>query len=39
MAARKGWGDLLDAVVLNTGPQAYRRADGIAIVPLALLGA
>jgi uncharacterized protein len=29
---------LLDAVVLNTGPEAYRRPDGIAVVPLALLG-
>lgn len=29
---------LLDAVVLTTGPQAYRREDGIAVVPLALLG-
>lgn len=30
--------DLLDAVVLTTGPYAYRRKDGIAVVPLALLG-
>jgi predicted AAA+ superfamily ATPase len=30
--------DLLDAVVINTGPTAYRRKDGIAIVPAALLG-
>ncbi len=29
---------LLDAVVLTTGQRAYRRADGIAVVPLALLG-
>ena len=29
--------DLLDAVVLTTGPQAYRRRDGVAVVPLALL--
>ena len=27
-----------DAVVLYTGPHAYRRRDGIAVVPLALLG-
>ena len=27
-----------DLVVLTTGPHAYRRADGIAVVPLALLG-
>lgn len=31
--------DLLDAVVINTGPQAYRRRDGVAVVPAALLGA
>ena len=30
--------DLLDAVVVNTGPSAYRRPDGIAVVPAALLG-
>ena len=29
---------LLDRVVVNTGPTAYRRADGIAVVPLGLLG-
>ncbi len=29
---------LLDAVVLTTGPAAYRRPDGVAVVPLALLG-
>lgn len=27
-----------DLVVINTGPHAYRRPDGIAVVPLALLG-
>ena len=31
--------DLLDAVVITTGREAYRRADGIAVVPAALLGA
>lgn len=31
-------GDLLDAVIVNTGPNAYRRPDGIGVVPLALLG-
>ncbi len=31
--------DVLDALVLNTGRRAYRRADGIAVVPLSLLGA
>jgi hypothetical protein len=30
--------DLLDAVVITTGPYAYRRPDGIAVVPAALLG-
>ncbi|MEI8333775.1 MAG: DUF4143 domain-containing protein [Chloroflexota bacterium] len=30
--------DLLDAVVISTGPEAYRRRDGIAVVPAALLG-
>lgn len=30
--------DLLDAVVVNTGARAYRRKDGIAVVPAALLG-
>jgi predicted AAA+ superfamily ATPase len=29
---------LLDAVILTTGPEAYRRSDGIAVVPAALLG-
>jgi predicted AAA+ superfamily ATPase len=30
--------DLLDAVVVTTGRDAYRREDGIAVVPAALLG-
>ena len=30
--------NLLDAVIVTTGPQAYRRPDGIAVVPAALLG-
>jgi predicted AAA+ superfamily ATPase len=29
---------VLDRVIVNTGPTAYRRDDGIAVVPLALLG-
>lgn len=29
---------LVDAIVINTGPNAYRRPDGIGVVPLALLG-
>nr|WP_221242900.1 DUF4143 domain-containing protein [Conexibacter arvalis] len=36
--AREIGPDLLDAVVVTTGPEAYRRADGIAVVPAALLG-
>jgi len=31
--------ELLDAVVITTGEDAYRRPDGIAVVPAALLGA
>ncbi|WP_375423377.1 ATP-binding protein [uncultured Friedmanniella sp.] len=30
--------ELIDAVVLTAGPYAYRRPDGVAVVPLALLG-
>jgi hypothetical protein len=30
--------DLLDAIVITTGSVAYRRDDGIGVVPLALLG-
>ena len=30
--------ELLDAIIITTGPEAYRRADGIAVVPAALLG-
>lgn len=30
--------ELLDAVVITTGPAAYRRPDGIAVVPAALFG-
>jgi len=29
---------VLDKVILNTGSRAYRRSDGIAVVPLGLLG-
>lgn len=28
---------LVDAVVISTGTRAYRRPDGVAVVPLALL--
>jgi uncharacterized protein len=30
--------DLLDAIVISTGNVAYRRQDGIGVVPAALLG-
>jgi predicted AAA+ superfamily ATPase len=30
--------DLVDAVVVTSGPHAYRRTDGVAVVPAALLG-
>ena len=29
--------DCIDVIVLNTGPEAYRRPDGVAVIPLALL--
>lgn len=36
---RKQLGDrLLDAAVITTGPAAYRRPDGIAVIPAGLLG-
>lgn len=28
---------LIDAIVIHTGPEAYRRADGIGVVPAAML--
>lgn len=30
--------DCTDLAVLHTGPEAYRRPDGVAVIPLALLG-
>lgn len=30
--------DLLDAAIVTTGEEAYRRADGIAVIPASLLG-
>jgi uncharacterized protein len=30
--------DLLDAVVIHAGPRAYRRSDGIGVIPASLLG-
>ncbi|MDO5093298.1 MAG: hypothetical protein Q4D79_07725 [Propionibacteriaceae bacterium] len=38
LKARMG-DDLLDAAVITTGRHAYRRPDGIAVIPFALLGA
>jgi predicted AAA+ superfamily ATPase len=36
--AREIGDDILDAIVVTTGPDAYRRPDGIAVIPAALLG-
>lgn len=36
--ARQIGDELLDAVIVTTGTEAYRRRDGIAVVPAALLG-
>jgi len=30
--------DVIDMAVITTGPRAYRRPDGVAVIPLALLG-
>jgi predicted AAA+ superfamily ATPase len=35
---RKLGDQVVDRMILTTGPQAYRRQDGTAVVPLALLG-
>ena len=35
--ARQMGTSLLDALIINTGPQAYRRPDGIGVLPLGLL--
>jgi hypothetical protein len=29
---------MIDAMVITTGSQAYRRSDGVAIIPAAMLG-
>lgn len=31
--------DVADLVVVTTGKYAYRRPDGVAVIPLGLLGA
>jgi hypothetical protein len=30
--------DLLDTAVITTGTEAYRRRDGVAVIPASLLG-
>jgi predicted AAA+ superfamily ATPase len=36
---KQQFGDtVVDRLIVTTGPQAYRRPDGVAVVPLALLG-
>jgi len=35
---RERCADVVDLVIVTTGTRAYRRSDGIAVVPLALLG-
>jgi uncharacterized protein len=30
--------ELLDAIIITTGENAYRRSDGVGVVPAALLG-
>ena len=36
---RESLGDrVADVAVVTTGPSAYRRLDGVAVIPLALLG-
>ena len=30
--------ELIDALVITTGKEAYRRPDGIGVIPAALLG-
>lgn len=38
-ALKRDLGDeIIDLVILTTGTEAYRRKDGVAVVPLALLG-
>ena len=34
----RGREDVLDTMLLTTGPTAYRREDGVAVVPAAMLG-
>jgi predicted AAA+ superfamily ATPase len=36
--ARELGDDVVDLLVVTTGPRAYRRPDGVAVVPLGLLG-
>lgn len=36
--ANKIGDQLIDSIIVTTGTEAYRRSDGIAVVPAALLG-
>ena len=36
--AKKIGDQLIDSVIITTGAEAYRRSDGIAVVPASLLG-
>lgn len=38
LRAQLGDAELLDAIVISTGARAYRRSDGIGIIPATLLG-
>jgi hypothetical protein len=38
LSARMG-ADVVDSIVITTGAYAYRRPDGVGVVPAALLGA
>jgi predicted AAA+ superfamily ATPase len=37
--AKRFGGDVADRIIVTTGHDAYRRPDGIAVIPAALLGA
>jgi predicted AAA+ superfamily ATPase len=36
--AQQAGDDLIDAIILTTGAEAYRRADGVGVIPAVLLG-
>lgn len=37
LAERMG-SSLIDSIIINTGPAAYRRRDGVGVVPLSMIG-